>query len=133
MMYRSSQMQKSNMESHGFDLDSKLSEIKVYDAFISNVDIFLEPFMQMLVNKVVGVKKSLLSKFVSPIKQIISKKTQLISPLINKARHLVSKKKEIVRPLLAPVIGFKRTALGLARNVINTKEKILDSFSRMIG
>ena len=64
---------------------------------------------QGIFNKVVGVKKNLVSTLASPLKQIIEKKSQILRPLIDATKsitgNIILTKQMVVKPFIKQVLG----------------------------
>ena len=86
---------------------------------------------------VLAAKKTLFGNLLKPIfsikQNLLRKKIQFFNPFINLKRKLIETKRNLVAPIICPLIGVKKKAIGFARNIINTKERILDGLSGMIG
>ena len=86
---------------------------------------------------VLAAKKTLFGNLLKPIfsikQNLLRKKIQFFNPFINLKRKLIETKRNQVAPIIRPLIGVKKKAIGFARNIINSKERILDGLSGMIG
>ena len=88
-------------------------------------------------DNVLRAKKRLFGNLLKPalnIKQnLLRKKIQFLNPFIHLKWKLLEAKRDLVKPFLRPLIGVKKKVIGFARNIIDTKENILDSLSGMFG
>ena len=88
-------------------------------------------------HNVLTAKKTLFGNLLKPIFSIkhnlLRKKIQFLNPFIHLKRKLIEAKRNLVAPIIRPLIGVKKKAIGFARNIIDTKERIVDSISGMIG
>jgi len=86
---------------------------------------------------VLTAKKTLFGNLLKPIfsikQNLLGKKSQLLNPFIHLKRKFIEAKRNLVAPIIRPLIGVKKTAIGLARNILDTKERFIDGLSGMIG
>lgn len=90
----------------------------------------------MDLRNVLTAKKTLFANLLKPIFSIkhnlLGKKIQFLKPFIDLKRNLFETKRKLVAPIIRPLIGVKKKAIGFARNIIDTKERIIDGLSGMI-
>ena len=90
----------------------------------------------MDLRNVLSAKKTLFANLLKPIfsikQNLLRKKIQFLNPFLNLKRKLIEAKRNLVAPIIRPFIGVKKKAIGFARNIIDTKERIIDGLSGMI-